>query len=791
GANSLLMANFSAAVRKHTGLPPVAMQDIYQNPDIRRLAAVLDAAEATDGDTAREGGMAGTGMPAPHHATTFQYVACGVAQLLMLLAYAYMAAELLLVGFSWVTGARGWVETWERFVAYELALFFALGTLPILLKWILIGRWKAQEIPAWTLRYVRFWFVKTLLAASPFQTLAATPLYSVYLRALGANVGRRVTFLSPAAAVCADLFTIGDDSIVRKGVGIRCYRAHGGRIQTGPVTVGRDVFIGERTILDIHTSIGDGAQLGHSSALHRGQHVPAGQSWHGSPARPATTNYRVVEPVPCTTGRRITYSFWVVFNRLFIMIPIGFAVLAGLLSVYLDSGHLDHGRPAFYLDALLVSLFLFYGGLLLGLVAVVTVPRILNLFLTPGRVYPLYGIHYALHRTVARLTNVGVYMEITGDSSLVVHYLKILGYKQPGLVQTGSNFGPALSHDSPYLTTIGSGTMVSDGLAIMNADYSSSSFRLSPVSIGARNFFGNDIGYPAGARTGDNVLFGTKVMVPIDGPVRENTGLLGSPPFEIPRSVERDSAFEDMNSDEERKRRLPAKNRHNAVTLAIYLNITWFLVYIGLLLASAAADYFRVLGALALLAPALVFLVFATAVSILAERAAAGFRRLTPTFCSIYDIRFWRHERLWKLLGGAAYSGTPFKPVLWRLYGVRVGKKMFDDGIAIPEKTIVTIGDHATLNAGSILQCHSMEDGAFKLDGIIVGNDVTIGTGAFVHYGVRMEDGSELEADSFLMKGTEVPAGARYGGNPARQLHIPASAASAPGAQALNESAAL
>ena len=40
-------------------------------------------------------------------------------------------------------------------------------------------------------------------------------------------------------------------------------------------------------------------------------------------------------------------------------------------------------------------------------------------------------------------------------------------------------------------------------------------------------------------------LLGTKTMIPIDGPVRENVGLLGSPAFEIPRMVERDR---DMNA---------------------------------------------------------------------------------------------------------------------------------------------------------------------------------------------------------------------------------------------------
>src|SRR5205807_5890296 len=59
----------------------------------------------------------------------------------------------------------------------------------------------------------------------------------------------------------------------------------------GPVTLGREVFVGERSVLDIHTSMGNGAQLGHASALHSGQTVPQGERWHGSPAQRTDVNY--------------------------------------------------------------------------------------------------------------------------------------------------------------------------------------------------------------------------------------------------------------------------------------------------------------------------------------------------------------------------------------------------------------------------------------------------------------------------------------------------------------------
>jgi hypothetical protein len=116
------------------------------------------------------------------------------------------------------------------------------------------------------------------------------------------------------------------------------------------------------------------------------------------------------------------------------------------------------------------------------------------------------------------------------------------------------------------------------------------------------------------------------------------------------------------------------------------------------------------------------------------------------------------------------FDGTPFKALLWRLLGVRIGRRVFDDGCSIVERTLVSVGDDCTLGAGSIAQSHSLEDGTFKSDHIAIGAGCTIGTGAFLLYGTTMGDGSVLDTDSFLMKGERVPPGSRWGGNPATEI---------------------
>jgi len=80
---------------------------------------------------------------------------------------------------------------------------------------------------------------------------------------------------------------------------------------------------------------------------------------------------------------------------------------------------------------------LFFGLVLVGLLFVVTVPRLLNLAIKPDNVYRLYGFHYGVHRGIARLTNIRFFTYLFGDSSYVVHYLHCLGYDLPHVVQTG------------------------------------------------------------------------------------------------------------------------------------------------------------------------------------------------------------------------------------------------------------------------------------------------------------------------------------------------------------------
>ena len=202
GASSLLMALFSAALREHGGLPPVSMKDIYLHPTVRRLAATLagpgparELPEPAPG-LAAAAGAPSAGGPAARGTPAYLAVRRAAAARVRHLSRRSDPWRWTrgLPGPPRATGrsgsTRGWWSSaeagcwpWAGADRGQMASRSAAGS--------------RGAIRAWSLAYVRFWIVKTLIVANPLARLfVGTPLYSLYLRALGARIGRRVVILT-------------------------------------------------------------------------------------------------------------------------------------------------------------------------------------------------------------------------------------------------------------------------------------------------------------------------------------------------------------------------------------------------------------------------------------------------------------------------------------------------------------------------------------------------------------------------------------------------------------------
>src|SRR5204863_678651 len=189
GADSLLMAQFCARVRKRGDLPKVSMKDVYAHPTIRALAVAVAAAAAAQ--PIRTSVRPPPLPPTPTRA--HEYVLCGALQALFYLGFSYVGVLAAIAGYQLFVDAATGVERVLRLLLFGAVAFLVVCAVPIAAKWLLIGRWKPRQIRLWSLEYVRFWIVKTLIRSNPAPYLfIGSPLYGLYLRALGAKIGPRV-----------------------------------------------------------------------------------------------------------------------------------------------------------------------------------------------------------------------------------------------------------------------------------------------------------------------------------------------------------------------------------------------------------------------------------------------------------------------------------------------------------------------------------------------------------------------------------------------------------------------
>jgi non-ribosomal peptide synthetase-like protein len=524
----------------------------------------------------------------------------------------------------------------------------------------------------------------------------------------------------------------------------------------------------------------DGTQLGFASSLHEGQLIPEGKRFHGTPAVETEVDYCDIEPRSCTQLRRWSYALALLFAGIGAAAVPMLAAYVAFPSIWVYVSGLEASIAAREIDMLwticrwiITSFVFFVGALLLGLLAIGVVPRVLNLFLRPGQAYVLYGFHYFLEQLITLISNSVFYNRLFGDSSAIVHYERWVGYELNKVIQTGSNFGLSQRHENPFLVDVGSGTMISGGIKMINETMSSDAFKLGLVQIGERNYLGNYVHIPPESKLGRNCLLGTKALTPIDGPVRDNIGLLGSPAFEIPRATARDIEMSRVDENV-RIKQLHAKNRYNLATALLFLFSNWFIVLLqgaSTLVVIALFPIFGTVGAFVI-----------GGVSFLAnilwmwlvERSVLGFGRLSPKVVPLLDKYFWFHERTWKMTGlwfiAPLFAGTPFKNWISRMEGVRLGAKVFDDGAYFDEYTLIEIGDMANLNSHCVIQPHSLEEAVFKSGRVTLGVGCTLGCAANLHYDIVLGDYTSVEQNSFVMKGEVVEEDSTWRGNPARSL---------------------
>ncbi len=182
-----------------------------------------------------------------------------------------------------------WLETATALAVAGCLFGWASFLLVVVLKWALIGRYRPRAAPMWS-PFV--WLSEAVtnvyesLAVPNFLIfLRGTPMLPWALRVLGARIERGV-FLDTTDLTEFDCVRIGEEAELNASCGPQTHLFEDRVMKIGEVSIGAGVTIGPSSTILYDTRIGESTQLGPLTLVAKGEQVPAGTRWTGSPAVP-------------------------------------------------------------------------------------------------------------------------------------------------------------------------------------------------------------------------------------------------------------------------------------------------------------------------------------------------------------------------------------------------------------------------------------------------------------------------------------------------------------------------
>ncbi|WP_262492155.1 Pls/PosA family non-ribosomal peptide synthetase [Microbacterium sp. ANT_H45B] len=184
-------------------------------------------------------------------------------------------------------GGLGWAVVLSSVVMLAAGAVAALVT--TIAKWLIVGPIRAGEHPLWSSFVWRTEVSDTfteMVAAPWFANAAAgTPALAIWLRSLGAKIGRGVwtdSYWLPEP----DLVTLGDGATVNRGCVVQTHLFHDRVMSIDAVTLENGATLGPHSVILPAATIGADATVGPASLVMRGEFVPVGSRWSGNPIGP-------------------------------------------------------------------------------------------------------------------------------------------------------------------------------------------------------------------------------------------------------------------------------------------------------------------------------------------------------------------------------------------------------------------------------------------------------------------------------------------------------------------------
>lgn len=161
-------------------------------------------------------------------------------------------------------------------------LFWSALTHHLLFLRLIPGRYPLISLASfrWSTASALYMLVKYTFG----DLLVATPFFKVYLRVLGAKLGKGVMINSKFIHDHA-LLEIGDGTLIGGDAVLSAHAAEKGHLVLTPIKIGKGCLIGQNAILMPGVTIGDKAVVAAGAIVLKNTVVGPGEVWAGVPAR--------------------------------------------------------------------------------------------------------------------------------------------------------------------------------------------------------------------------------------------------------------------------------------------------------------------------------------------------------------------------------------------------------------------------------------------------------------------------------------------------------------------------
>lgn len=746
GGGSLSAAQLVSRLRERH--PEVAVGDVYEHSSLAALAAYVDTLGSVGPTSDR------SVPPTPRKTQAGQVV--GTLALRALagprwLVWVALGCHLLaLLGLEWLPRVdwRLLVPAWLLVVSPPGRMLLAAGLVRVLLRPVTPG-----DHPRGGTVHLRLWLATRAADELGATGLAGAPLITWYARLLGADVGRDVDLhsLPPVTG----LLSLGRGASVEPEVDLTGYWVDGDVVHLGPVRIGPRARVGARSMLLPGAEVGADAEVAPGSAVFGP--VPDGEFWSGSPAVRVAGVARGPWHRRPDSSRAWPVAYLAVAGLLALLPVLAIAAGAALPLLVVD----PQGYAALPALAAWLPLGTLVGLVVLAVLIWATV-RLAGLAVRTGEHPVRSRAALAVWTTMRVLDEARTWVFPLYSSAATATWLRLLGAR----VGRGVEASTVLM--VPSLTQVNDHAFLADDTLIGGYELGGGWLRAERVKIGKRAFVGNSGMAAPGRKVPKASLVAVLSAAPQRRAARSGESWLGSPPAPLRRT----GAAVDPGRTYDPPRRLRVARA--LVELCRVLPVVVSVGLSGVVAVTLAAllDGPGILVALVLAGPLLAAAGLVAAVTTVAAKWLLVGRQRPGTH-PLWSSYVWRNElsdTFVEVLAAPwfarAVAGTPLLNVWLRAMGAHVGRGVWCETYWLPEPDLVSLGDGATVNAGTVVQTHLFHDRMFGTDRVTLRRGATLGPHSVILPAATLGRHATVGPVSLVMRGESVPDKTTWIGNP-------------------------